>query len=188
MNRKLNLVLEIERDGGAKLFVHSTPISREVFEANFIAIGAAISILYREGLHPTLCTGMTYLAFKKLMTEKPEQYGALDQMLLQEIWRLTNVAVPTPKGWETVPFGEAMQAPGKYLDEEEIAEIMNFLCYFTAASWVHGQKELRGVYEVLKTLGAQTSSLDYTAFLSSLTTSKAAENTGETAKPSPIPS
>lgn len=187
LNRRLNLVLEIERDGGGKLFVHSTPISRETFEANFIAIGTAMTLLYKEGIHPTICSGMTYLALKKLMVERQE-YANLDAMLLQEIWRLTNVLVPTDRGWETVPFAEAMQRPDVYLDEEEIAEIMNYVCFFTCASWVHDQRDLRGVYEVLKASGAQISSLDSTGFRSSLTTSKPAANTGATATASPIPS
>jgi len=188
INRRLNLVLECERPGGAKVFVHAVPISRETFEANFIAIGAAMTSLYKEGLHPTICTGMAYLALKKLMVERPADYGALDQMLLQEIWRLTNVLVPSDRGFETVPFAEAMQPGSPYLDDEEIAEIMNYLCYFTCASWVHSQRDLRGVYEVLTASGARIISSDCTDFRSSLTISKPVVNTGATASPSSIPS
>ena len=52
INRKLNLVIPIERADGSQIFTHSTPISAEVFDKYFLVIAKTFSAIYSEGLGP----------------------------------------------------------------------------------------------------------------------------------------
>ena len=38
IDRKLNLVLSVTRDEGVEVFVHSTPISRAIYESHFLVL------------------------------------------------------------------------------------------------------------------------------------------------------
>ena len=49
LDKKLNLVIPIE-DDERTIYVHSMPISKQVFEANVFIISKTLSVLYEEGL------------------------------------------------------------------------------------------------------------------------------------------
>ena len=49
INRALNLVIPIDSEKG-QLFVHSTPISREIFEQYFLVISKTFAAIFSEGL------------------------------------------------------------------------------------------------------------------------------------------
>jgi hypothetical protein len=99
--------------------------------------------------------------------------------LIQEIYRLSNVLLPQPTGgWQTVPFAEAKMK--KMVDEESLAEAENALVYFIVASAVHIKKELPMAYQGLKQIwSAQITPLNVTAFSNSLATLTGEGNTGE---------
>ena len=50
LDNKLNLITEIETDDKATIFVHSTPISRDVFEKYFLVISKTFASIISEGL------------------------------------------------------------------------------------------------------------------------------------------
>ena len=50
INRKLNLVVPIERESG-EVYVHSMPIGRQVFERYFLVISKAFASIFQEGLN-----------------------------------------------------------------------------------------------------------------------------------------
>jgi hypothetical protein len=189
IDRKLNLVLEVEGDNETTLYVHHTPIRQEVFEQHFMFITKAMTSMYVEGLHPVACTRIAYYTMNKLaMAEGPEQHAFIDNTLFNEIWRLTNVLVPGERGWELVPFFQLMKGEDNTLSPSDIMEVKNYICFFTGGSWVHGRKERENMYEMLTASGLQTTSSDVTVYKNSLLTLKPGANTGETEKPSSIPS
>ena len=51
LNRKLNLVLSAGSEDDT-IYIHSTPISRAVFEDNFLVISRAFTAVYTNGLGP----------------------------------------------------------------------------------------------------------------------------------------
>lgn len=186
LDRKLNIVLEVERDAGGSIHVHSQPVSREIYEAHFELISQSIYGLYTKGFTPPACTRMVHDKLKQLIKENPE-YKNAEQTLLAEIWRLTNVLVPSERGWETVPFFEAMSRP-ELLTPDDVAEVKNFVCFFMGASWAHGKSERSGMYSMVEACGAQTTSSDVTEYKTSLPILTATGSSGETVSRSLIPS
>lgn len=173
LNKRLNLVIEVERADGITVFVHHTPIDRTIYEANYFVLLQTLTSMYSAGLREgaVMRVGMLHLM------KTAEDMGILptvEKKLLPEFWRLTNVVMPGERGWTTLPFEIAI----KDFDDDDISEVKNMICFFTAASWVHPKKERIALYEILKRSGLQIVSLNSTDFASSLTTSTVAENTG----------
>jgi hypothetical protein len=193
IDKRLNIVLTVVRGDGSEVHVHSMPILQEVYEANFLLLSKTISQMYAEGLPLGTCSRVAMLMLRRVADEMdnrspgaPAIYRpAVDNNLLPEIWRLTNVLVPGETGgWQTVPFPHAVA--NKLLGDDDIAEVQNYLVFFTAASWVHRRVELEapnGLYSMWRGSGAQLVSSTPTEFANSLPTSKPAENTGASPEP-----
>ena len=180
LNRKLNLVMSVET-GDGNIFVHSQPISREVFEDNFLPISRAFTAVYTNGLGPV--TGPRVAAL--LLKQEAMSLGVWErtqQSLMAEIYRLTNVIAPSQNnGWEQMPFDVARKRG--IIDDEAAAEVENCIVYFTCASSIHLKQELTIAMEGLSTLwGAQTISLNVTVYMNSLRTLTREETTGEKQK------
>jgi hypothetical protein len=176
LNRKLNLVLDVDVDEG-KVYVHSVPIGRDVFEDNFLPISRAFTAVYTNGLGPV--TGPRVAAL--LLKQEAQTLGVWEktqQSLMAEIYRLTNVVAPGPSGWETMPFDVARKRG--ILDDSQASEVENCIVYFTCASSIHLKAELMVAMEGLSTLwGAQTTLSNVTEYIRSLPTSTQEEITGE---------
>jgi hypothetical protein len=179
LNRKLNLVMTIESDDGP-VHIHSVPISREVFEDNFLTISRAFTAVYTNGLGPV--TGPRVAAL--LLKQEAETLGIwprTQQSLMAEIYRLTNVVAPGVTGWETMPFDVAKKRG--ILDDDAAAEVENCIVYFTCASSIHLKAELAVATEGLSTLwNALTTSLNVTEYTRSLPILTQEETTGESQK------
>ena len=91
----------------------------------------------------------------------------------------------TEKGWETIPFDVAVKR--EILDEDEEAETLSSLVFFTAISKV-APKDLKNSF--LEMAGAlrnwEISSLDCTAFQNGLPIQTKPETTGKKVKESSI--
>jgi hypothetical protein len=177
INKKLNLAVPLETDAG-KIWVHSVPLSKEVFEANYLVLTRTLSAIYVNGLGPAMAPRVAAMMLKDTAKEM-EIEEAVQNNLIQEIYRLSNVLLPNPNGgWQTVPFGEVKMK--KMVDEDALSEAENAIVYFIVASAVHIKKELPMAYQGLKQIwSGQITPLNVTAFSNSLTTSTGEGNTGE---------
>jgi len=176
LNRKLNLVLSVDTDNGP-IYLHSTPVSREVFEDNFLVISRAFTAVYTNGLGPVTGPRVAALLLKQEATNLGV-WERTQQSLMAEIYRLTNAIVPGNNGWETMPYDVAKKRG--LIDDTDAAEVENCLVYFICASSIHLRAELTVALEGLSTLwGAQTTSLNVTEYMRSLPISTPEENTGE---------
>jgi len=190
IDKRLNIVLEVQRDNEPSIYVHSVPIGKEVYEANYRLITKTAVEMYGDGLAPGACARVCSMAMRAT-AKTMDANGSGDafrrsaESLLQEVWRLTNVLMPGLRGWETVPFHEVMQ--NNTLDEEQLMEVQNILAYFTVASWFHRESERKDIYEILKNYGVQIVSLNVTEYSSSLPISTRPVTTGVTAPASSIP-
>jgi hypothetical protein len=162
------------------VYVHSTPINRQVFEDNFLVISRAFTAVYSNGLGPI--TGPRVAAL--LLKQEAQTLGIWDrtqQSLMAEIYRLTNVLAPTEKGWEQLPFDVAKKRG--ILDDDAVAEVENCIVYFTCASSIHLKAELTVAMEGLNTLwGAETTLSNVTEYMSSLPILTQEESIGEKPK------
>ena len=177
LDRKLNIILKVDSAKGP-VYVHSSPIGREVFEDNFLVISRAFTQVYTNGLGPV--TGPRVAAL--LLRDEAKKMGVWErtqQSLMAEIYRLSNVIAPNGSGWESVPFNVAKQRG--ILDPDDAAEVENCIVYFTCASSIHLRAELTVATEGLSTLwNAQISSSNVTEYMRSLPILTQEETTGET--------
>ena len=178
LDKRLNLVLEIERADGTSAYVHHSPISREVFKQHYRFITIAMASLYGEGLQPVALSRVVYYRMLE-MIQSDKRYEAVEMTLLAEIWRMTYVKVAGKSGYDTIPLVEAIEK--KMIDEDDEEELKNYVCFFTAASWVHGRVERAGMYAIMTESGALTTSLGCMEWMPSSKTSKPEDNSGATA-------
>lgn len=184
INKRLNLVLSVERLDKSVVHVHSVPISREIYESHYTFITMVMSSMYSDDFSPATCSRIAYLRMRELGSkeENKARFGDIDKTLLAEIWRLTNVLVPGERGWETVPFYEVMERAQNQgpLDLDDVREVQNYICFFTAASWGHTSRgEREAMYDVLTRYGALITPSDVTVHRTSLSISSPEENIGE---------
>jgi len=136
INDALNLVLPIRSDeNGAQLYAFHTPISREVFEANYRLLGAVKANLMSKGPAYNVSSGPIVAALtlkdegRKDAADNGENGDGGASALLNELKRLTVVLAPTSAGWETLPIDAAISQG--YIDAEEWSETESAIVFFT---------------------------------------------------------
>jgi len=176
INRRLNLVIPIHREKDV-IYVHSVPISAEVFEANFMTISRTFASIYGLGLGPTAGPRIAGMMLKKVGAELGLEKET--QSLINEMRRLSNVIVPTNAGWETIPLQDALDK--KLIEDDDVSEVENAIAFFTVLSCMHRRDQLKQMLdEAVKLFGAQLESSSCTEYATSLRTSSADETSGET--------
>ena len=183
LNEKLNFVIPVyDANDKISAYVHSTPLSREAFEASFVLISKTFSAIHGEGLGSIAGPRVASLILREVAKRNDDEAGALT--LMNEIRRLTNVLTPGPNGWTIIPFQEAT----KTLDPDDLSEVENAIVFFTVYSAMHRRQTLRDLLTgAARMWGAQVSSLTPTAFAASLPTSIETANIGEIAHRSSLP-
>ena len=184
LNEKLHMVVPLySQDGDVETiyaYVHSAPISREVFEAHFMLISKTFAAIYGEGLGEIVGPRVAKLIMMEVAKRTRDMEGAT--ALINEIRRLTNVVTRGPGGWVTIPFQDAVDRGD--LDADDLAEVENAICFFTVVSATHKKQILQAMLPGAVALwGGQTSSSDCTGFVASLRTSTATGNTGASQTP-----
>jgi len=182
--------MQIQTDGNGIIYIHSASISRSVFEQFYLELGKVFSQCFDSINQAHLALSAPQLAYPALksIAQKAGNWdgaGGVKFGLINEIIRLTNVLVCGDKGWETIPFDVAVKR--EILDEDEEAEILSSLVFFTAISKV-APKDLKNSF--LEMAGAlrnwELSSLDSTGYMNGLPILTKKEPTGKKAKVSSI--
>lgn len=188
INKSLNLVIPIEYEKGGQIFVHSTPISREIFEQYFLVVSKSFANIFAQGLGAIAGPRVAYLMLKQTATEMGIWGGetGVQNGLMNEIIRLSNVLIPDKKGWKSYPLHTVI-AKG-ILDKDTVADIEGELVFFTLVSLMNKKNQVEGIMETVNGLwGSQTTSSGFMEFQSSLTTSTKVENSGEMENTSSVP-
>jgi len=188
INKALNIVIPVEYEKGGQIFVHSTPISREIFEQYFLVISKTFASIFSQGLGAVAGPRVAYLMLKQTAEDMGVWMGdtGVKNGLVNEIIRLTNVLVPGKKGWQSLPFYTAIEK--EILDVDTVAEIEGELIFFTCVSMMNKKNQVEGIMETVGGLwGSQITSLNFMEFTASLKTSTEVENTGEMATTSSVP-
>lgn len=175
IDKALNLVCPVDTDDG-RVYVHSMPIGREVFERYFMVISKTFGALFTEGLNTIAGPRVAALLLKQTAIEMGTWDGELGVAngLMAEIRRLSNVAVPSPDGWTSVPLNVAVSRG--FLDQRDVDEAEGAIVFFTCISLMNKRKEaayfVNGMCELWST---QTTSSSVMEFAASLPTSTATE-------------
>ena len=187
IDRKLNIVIPVETESKGLIYVHSTPISRDVFEQFYLELGKVFSQCFDSINQAHLALTAPQLAYPalKTMTIKAGNWEEVKKGLINEIVRLTNVLVIGEKGWESIPLDLAIKR--EILDEDEESEVLSALTFFTAICRV-APKDLRMSFlEMAGSLRSwELTSLDSTEYLNGLTIPVKAVTIGKKAKESSI--
>jgi hypothetical protein len=186
IDKRLNLVTEVETEDGT-VFVHSAPISREVFEKYFLVISKTFAAIIGEGLSFVSGPRVAALMLKKIATDIGVWDGrdGVNNGLMAEIRRLSNVIMPTETGWKTYPLQDVIDKA--MLDESDIAEVEGLIAFFICASAMSRKNELRSVLERMALWGSSITSLNSTEYACSLPMSKREETFVATANTSSVP-
>lgn len=173
INRHLNLVIPVDRQDGSRVHVHSAPISRDIFEANFEVLGKSFTALMAGGFGAQAGPGVALLMLKKIAKQENQEQQVING-LIPEIQRLTNVIVP---GKGVIPLEEAFAA--KYIDGDDKAEVENELAFFTVISSAAPRKDIPAMLAFMAHVwNAEITSLNCTEYERSLTTLKKDESSG----------
>jgi prophage DNA circulation protein len=186
IDKRLTLVVPIPRGEKELLYVHSTPVSVDVFRQYWEVVGQTMNALYSRGFgqfSPRFACEM----LKKIAAEnggasaagQAAELARVEKGFLAEIRRMTNVFALGDKGWAMVPLDDARKSG--VIDEDEADEVDNAIVYFTCASRSHLKSQLEELRGALSLWSARIESLSCMEFKRSLQTSIEDVNTGVTA-------
>lgn len=176
IDRKLNLVLTYPRENGAPIYVHSVAVSRQIFETFYLVISRAFASIQVVSGGIAAGPRIAALELKRAATQLEVDANGL----LAEMQRLSSVVHFTEKGWETLPYHEAVKKG--HLDDDEASEVENALAFFTVASRMFRKQDVKGVLGMMTNLwGARIVSSNSTVFKDSLPMWMPDVSTGEKA-------
>ena len=190
IDRNLNLVMQVQTAKNGLVYIHSASIGRSVFEQFYLELGKVFSQCFDSVNQAHLALSapqLAYPALKSIATKAGNWDGAggVKFGLINEIIRLTNVVFAGENGWESLPFDVAVKR--EILDEDEEAEALSSLVFFTAISKV-APKDLKNSF--LEMAGSlrnwELTSSDFMVFMNGLPILTKKGNTGKKAKESSL--
>ena len=182
INDQLNLVLPVRRADGRTFWVHSMPISAEVFANFYDPIARVFNKLYGGGIGIIAGPKIAYFALRDLCTQAGTWDGVngIENTLCNEVWRLTNVLLPGANGWDMFPFSDVIRK--NMMTAREIQEVKNILIFFIVNFSMHSPQVMRGIMMFSQnTWEARVTSLNCTEFKNSSEISTGGVNSGGTA-------
>ncbi len=189
INRKLNVVFTVE-GGERDILVHAAPIAYEVFKRYFFTITKTYAAIMENG--PDYTVRMGPRVARMMLERIAKADGAWDGVdgvengLVTEIRRLTNVLLPMDNGWDLIPYHDAVEKT--IISEEDADELENAIVFFTVVSAAPRPKDAQEMVEMAFGIwGAETTYSNATDYLNSLPISTLAEPTGKKVKASSIP-
>jgi len=183
IDRKLNLVIPVEKEDGSIIYIHSTPISTATFEKYWLVLSRTFSAFADAGIMVTSAPSVARLTLKQIAEETPrldgDWWGGEDGVsgpggLIADMVRLSQVI----DGDTIRPLADILMVKG--LDDEVKNEVISYLVFFTAVSRVPPRSDrpklIRGFAVLYKLVSTSLSATDYA---SSLKTSTSVDNTGK---------
>ena len=167
LDTKLNIVVEVEGSEGT-IFVHSTPISTEIFEKYFLVISKTFAALITHGLSFVSGPRVAALMLKRIATDMGVWEGddGVSNGLMAEIRRCSSVLLPSPQGWQMIPYQAAIERG--MLDAQDTNEVDGIVTFFICVSAVTRRREIGQVLSMMSALGARSTSFSATVFKDSL--------------------
>jgi hypothetical protein len=185
--RTLNLVCPVETESGVA-YIHSMPIRPETFRQYFLVLSKTLNELYAQGLSQGTGPRIAALLLQKIATDSGEWEGTagVQNGLLNEIIRLSNVLACTEQGWRSLPISEALKQG--ILDERDVEEAKGFITFFTCVSHIHKRSEISAILNLMgRVWDTQTTLLNATEFAASLPILTPAETFVATVPASSLP-
>lgn len=176
--RNMNLIAEVETENG-QCWVHSTPISKEVYRQHFFILSKVFAAIFSEGLGVVAGPRIAYLLLERIASDMEIWEGetGVRNTLVNEIIRLSNLVYPVEgKGWDNQPLEVALDK-GIVDPDDVIGELV----FFTCVSAINKPAQAMGVMASVAGLwNSQITSLNVTDWTASLPILKPGGNTGGT--------
>lgn len=189
INQKLNVVIEMEDEGGTS-YVHTETISSQTFERYWRVIAKTFAAIHGGGLGSVAGPRVASLMLKDIATDlgvwedgedgEGVKIAGVQSGLMNEIRRLANVIALKDGKWQMIPLQEAVDK--KLMNPEDIKEVENAIVFFTVYSSMMRRPIRRAMMMgAAEVFGAQITSLNSTEFAASLPTSTVTGSIGEKA-------
>lgn len=176
--RNMNLIAEAETENGT-CWIHSTPISKEVYRQHFFILSKVFASIFSEGLGVVAGPRVAYLLLEKIASDLEIWDGAngVRNTLVNEIIRLSNLVYPVEgKGWDNQPLEVALDKGIVELDDV-IGELVFFIC----VSAINKPEQAKSLMESVGGLwNSRITSLNVTDWTASLPILKPTASTGGT--------
>ena len=180
----INLVLPLrENDEYVEIYAYHSPISKEVFEANYRAFAAVKAELASKGTTYQMLSGPQIASL--VLKEEIAKISPMDDVggekwiksIFAELARLTTIVIATANGFDRIPVDVAIKKD--LIDSEEWDEVASGIIFFTSHYWMTkraNRKELSNAVASLLS-GFVTSSpvSDSSVFSQTLTTTENTE-------------
>lgn len=174
-----------------------TPISREVFEANYRILAATKSALASKGMHYLMSSGPLVAGLALRDEGKKDAMSRGDVLgdgspndhevkaFFAELKRLTMILCPGQNGWEMLPVDAAINAGHIDADDWREAEssLTFFTCNYAMARKADREATAKATASLLNASITSSNAMEFAASLPSLTPAESAK-----AEPSLIPS
>ncbi|EPT3171747.1 hypothetical protein ACVQFS_004223 [Yersinia enterocolitica] len=166
IDKNLNLVSTISRDGGNPVYLHVTPFPYEVIEENCLLLGNMFSSFISQvgGLGSARIAAMM---LRKKLKQDQELSGSSGPTIVDDIQRLTTVIYNDNGEWKSSPFDAAMK--NGVITADEYRDTEGEIVFFMVSSAIQ-KKELIAptVGRVIDMYGGQLTSSNATEFRASL--------------------
>jgi len=166
-----------------RIYAYHSPLSREVFEANYRILAATKSALAGKGSHYLMSSGprIAALTLKDEGKKDAAVRGLFDsdgnpddsetKALFAEIKRLTTILCPGANGWDMLPVDVAINQ-GK-IDaedwEEAASSVVFFTCHYAMARKADRETVARATASILASSITSLAPMEYVGSLPSLT-------------------
>ncbi|ANI28262.1 hypothetical protein PL78_00205 [Yersinia entomophaga] len=175
IDKNLNLVSTIIRDGGNPVYIHVTPFPYEVIEENCLLLGNMFSNFISQvgGLGSARIAAMM---LRKKLKQEQELSGSSGPTIVDDIQRLTTVIYNDNGEWKSSPFDAAMK--NNVITADEYRDTEGEIVFFMVSSAIQ-KKELIAptVGAVISMYGGQLTSSNAMEFRASLLKSNQATDT-----------
>ena len=178
IDKRLNLVIPIERETGT-VYVHSMPISAEVFDRYYLPIARTYADISRSGIVFISAPRVAAKMLKKTAIELGVWEGpeGVEAGLVGEMRRLSSVITLGDNGWQQTMLDIALKREA--ITAEEYSDVENMLTFFMVSCSLERGMELQAVLAfVCRAWRVQTTLSNATEFRASLTISKEDESSG----------
>jgi hypothetical protein len=179
IDKKLNLIVPVEGREGDTVF-HSTPIFFDTFKKYHFVICAAFTKLLTADM---VITGpkIAAMTLEEVAKEMGKWDGSdgVENGLMAEIARLTNVIVLTANGWDTIPVNIALDR--EYVSQEDWEEAKQRIVFFILVSAMAKNDSKSDLLEIMNGIWlTQTTLSTVTEFKNSLSISNVTGNLPKT--------
>ena len=190
INSALNFVLPIKNDenGETLVWAYHTPISTEIFQANYRIIAETNARIWGKGLKYAATGGarIAALTLKDVSKADAEEYGLEEELapaLLADIKRLTIILAPAEGGTGFVPIPVDLAIQRKIVEQEDWDEVESSIVFFTVGYAMAKRAGRAEFCELISSrIGGSITSSSPMEFVASLQTSTPAATSEPTAQ------